>query len=166
MLLCCETAPSTTTAVEVEDDESVEEMRPGPPCPECDGPMPIRRTSGGICGKCLNDPAIRQKRGLPCPDFRGRAPLPSRPTNAAPGTEEKIVVLEERARLGMALFHPLDAPMDKEAAELGVAGQSGLRHSYGRVVDTQGLLGVGGMAGASGEDAGLQASADRWTAIG
>jgi hypothetical protein len=39
-----------------------------------------------------------------------------------PGSPEKVAVLEERARLGMSLWHPLDAPMDAESRLLGVAG--------------------------------------------
>jgi hypothetical protein len=31
------------------------------------------------------------------------------PTDARPGSAEKVAVLEERARLGLALWHPLDA---------------------------------------------------------
>jgi hypothetical protein len=57
------------------------------------------------------------------PDFNGRIVLPSAPTSALPGTAEKIEVLTERARLGVALFHPLDASMDAEgdAAFRGVS---------------------------------------------
>ncbi len=35
--------------------------------------------------------------------------LPPGPTDALPGSEEKIRVLAERARLGLPLWHPLDA---------------------------------------------------------
>jgi hypothetical protein len=35
--------------------------------------------------------------------------LPPRPTDALPGTTGKVAVMEERARLGLALFHPEDA---------------------------------------------------------
>jgi hypothetical protein len=35
--------------------------------------------------------------------------LPAAPTDAAPGSEEKIRILIERARLGVSLWHPLDA---------------------------------------------------------
>ena len=34
--------------------------------------------------------------------------LPDEPTTAEPGSPVKVAVLEERARLGLALFHPLD----------------------------------------------------------
>jgi hypothetical protein len=53
-------------------------------------------------------------------DFNGRAALPA-PTDAPPGSAEKVAVLEQRARLGQALWHPSDAPMDVESRRLGVA---------------------------------------------
>jgi hypothetical protein len=36
--------------------------------------------------------------------------LPASPTSAPPGSPEKVRVLEERAALGVSLWHPLDAP--------------------------------------------------------
>jgi len=42
-------------------------------------------------------------------NFSGNAPLPEAPTTAVPGTPEKLAVLEERARLKQAIFHPADA---------------------------------------------------------
>jgi hypothetical protein len=53
-------------------------------------------------------------------DFNGRAAVPD-PTDAPPGSAEKVAVLERRARLGQALWHPQDAPMDVESRRLGVA---------------------------------------------
>jgi hypothetical protein len=47
--------------------------------------------------------------------------LAARPTSAVPGTEEKVAVLAERARLGLSLWHPHDAPMDRESRKLGIA---------------------------------------------
>jgi hypothetical protein len=38
-----------------------------------------------------------------------RSKVPPEPTSALPGTPEKVAVLEERARLGYSLWHPLDA---------------------------------------------------------
>lgn len=35
--------------------------------------------------------------------------LPPAPTTALPGSPEKVRVLAERARLGVSLWHPLDA---------------------------------------------------------
>lgn len=37
-----------------------------------------------------------------------RVPLPPCPTDAQPGSEAKVRVLEERAKADVALFHPLD----------------------------------------------------------
>lgn len=42
-------------------------------------------------------------------DCYGVRPLPLVPTAALPGTEAKVAVLEERARLRLNLWHPLDA---------------------------------------------------------
>jgi hypothetical protein len=53
-------------------------------------------------------------------DFNGKAAMPE-PTDAPPGSPEKVAILERRARLGQALWHPLDAPMDVESRRLGVA---------------------------------------------
>jgi hypothetical protein len=55
-------------------------------------------------------------------DFNGQSRLPPQPTSALPGSPEKVAILQERARLGFALWHPLDAPMDIESKQLGVAG--------------------------------------------
>jgi len=44
-------------------------------------------------------------------DYADRPPSPW-PTDFAPGTAEKVAVMEERFRLGYALFSPADAPLD------------------------------------------------------
>jgi hypothetical protein len=44
-------------------------------------------------------------------DFNGKTKLAAEPTNALPGSEEKIRILAERARLGQSLWHPLDATL-------------------------------------------------------
>jgi hypothetical protein len=54
-------------------------------------------------------------------DFNGRTGLAAEPTTALPGSAEKVEVLAERARLGLSLWHPHDAPMDRESRKLGVA---------------------------------------------
>jgi hypothetical protein len=54
-------------------------------------------------------------------DRVGRVPLPRTPTSAAPGSEEKVLVLMERARKRQSLWHPADTPMDVESRRLGVA---------------------------------------------
>ena len=54
-------------------------------------------------------------------DFNGRAQLPPEPTRAMPGSAEKLAVLQARAGMRQALWHPHDAPMDAESRLLGVA---------------------------------------------
>ncbi len=82
----------------------------------------------GLCWSCYYTPGVRElypstskfaRRGVD--DFYGEAHLAAQPTSARPGTPEKVAVLEERARLGVSLWHPLDAPMDAESRCLGVA---------------------------------------------
>jgi hypothetical protein len=72
----------------------------------------------GLCWSCYYTPGVRDqypstskfaRRGVG--NFNGRFKMPSCPTNALPGTPEKVAVLEERARQGVALWHPLDAGM-------------------------------------------------------
>lgn len=47
--------------------------------------------------------------------------IANRPTSALPGTEEKIRVMQERASLGLPIFHPLDAtiPVGSQPDEQG-----------------------------------------------
>ena len=70
----------------------------------------------GMCITCWRDESVRalypslskysfSKIGYR--DFMGTAPLPE-PTDALPGTEDKIRVLYERAKRGQRLFHPRD----------------------------------------------------------
>jgi hypothetical protein len=82
----------------------------------------------GLCWSCYYSPGVREKypstskfarRGVS--DFNGQHRLPPAPTSALPGSAEKVAILEERARLGVSLWHPLDAPMDAESRKLGVA---------------------------------------------
>src|SRR5262249_59341986 len=84
--------------------------RPGAvacPCPPPPGPAPP-------------PPPRRRPPRRGVADSNGRAKLPE-PTDALPGTPEKVRVLEERARLGQALWHPLDAKLDlRKLAELEV----------------------------------------------
>jgi hypothetical protein len=70
----------------------------------------------GLCWVCYYAPGVRAlypstskyaKRGVA--NFTGPAKTP-RPTVAAPGTEEKIAILMERARNRQELFHPADGP--------------------------------------------------------
>src|SRR5262245_494221 len=76
----------------------------------------------GLCWSCYYTPGVRElfpstskfaRRGVD--DFNGRASAPTEPTEATPGSEEKILVLIERARKRQSLWHPDDAPMDPES---------------------------------------------------
>jgi hypothetical protein len=78
----------------------------------------------GLCWTCYYTPGVRDlypstskfaRRGVS--DFNGRVKLPAQPTTALPGSPEKVAVLEERARLGLALWHPGDAPLDRSRLE-------------------------------------------------
>jgi hypothetical protein len=51
-------------------------------------------------------------------DFYGRGRLPPFPTDALPGTPEKIAVLAWRASEGLALWHPDDALLDRRLLPL------------------------------------------------
>lgn len=70
----------------------------------------------GLCWSCYYTPGVKEqypstskyaRRGVG--NFSGSAPLPASPTTAAPGSPEKLAVLEQRARLKQAIFHPADA---------------------------------------------------------
>lgn len=76
----------------------------------------------GLCWSCYYTPGVRDRfpstskfarRGVS--DFTGRSVLAAQPTDALPGTPEKVAVLEERARLGLSLWHPLDATLERAA---------------------------------------------------
>ena len=70
----------------------------------------------GLCWSCYYTPGVREqypstskfaRRGHGV--FQGPVPLPPEPTVAAPGTPEKMAVLEMRAKFKMSLWHPQDA---------------------------------------------------------
>ena len=70
----------------------------------------------GLCFRCYYTPGVRDR--YPSVSKFGRrgtgnyfrnAPSPFVPTTASPGSLEKLAVLEMRARLHQALWHPLDA---------------------------------------------------------
>jgi hypothetical protein len=82
-------------------------------CVHCCKRTPCR--AGGLCTPCYNHPVVRSiyvgrtpedHRGYGLGNMEGTIPTP---TDALPGTEEKMRVLEERARLGQRLWHPNDA---------------------------------------------------------
>lgn len=69
----------------------------------------------GLCWSCYYRPGVRElypstskfaRRGVG--NFAGAAPLPTVPTASAPGSPERLAVLEGRARLGQTLWHPAD----------------------------------------------------------
>lgn len=70
----------------------------------------------GLCWSCYYTPGVKEmypstskyaRRGVG--NFTGNAPVAPRPTTHAPGTPEKMAVLEERAKNKQALWHPFDA---------------------------------------------------------
>lgn len=70
----------------------------------------------GLCWSCYYTDGVKElypstskyaRRGVG--NFTGSAPLPAAPTTAAPGTPEKLAVLEQRAKMKLAIFHPADA---------------------------------------------------------
>lgn len=75
---------------------------------------PVNRPRG-LCWTDYYAPGVKElypstskyaRRGVG--NFAGCAPLPPKPTTAAPGTPEKIAVLRQRAELGLQLHHPHD----------------------------------------------------------
>ena len=83
----------------------------------------------GLCWSCYYTPGVRDqypstskfaRRGVG--NFNGRTKLPPCPTSALPGTPEKVAVLQERARQGLSLWHPLDATLETVAEQLALVG--------------------------------------------
>lgn len=83
----------------------------------------------GLCWSCYYTPGVREKypstskfarRGVA--NFCGQAAPAGEPTEARPGSEEKLAVLEERARLKQELWHPHDATAERPALVLAQAG--------------------------------------------
>jgi hypothetical protein len=88
-------------------------------CRHC-GRTPVNRPRG-LCWTCYYTPAVRERypseskfgrRGID--DFCGKGLMPPAPTRAMPGTPEKVAILEERARLRQALWHPQDAHFESD----------------------------------------------------
>jgi hypothetical protein len=80
----------------------------------------------GLCWSCYYTPGVRER--FPSTSKFARRGvgnhnivevLPDAPTDALPGSEAKVAILEERARQGVSLWHPLDAPLDAESFALG-----------------------------------------------
>jgi hypothetical protein len=91
-------------------------------CAQC-GVYPGTRAYD-LCWRCYYTPGVRRVHQVLATGRRGMHPLsaqvgavaptllPPTPTEALPGTREKVGVLVERARLGFSLWHPLDAVRD------------------------------------------------------
>ena len=76
----------------------------------------------GLCWSCYYRPGVREqypstskfaRRGVS--DFTRQSSLATEPTDALPGSPEKVAILEERARLGLSLWHPCDATLERPA---------------------------------------------------
>jgi|SRR6516162_557994 hypothetical protein len=89
-------------------------------CRHC-GRVRVNRPRG-LCWSCYYTPGLREfypstskfaRRGIS--DFNGRGALPPEPTDAPPGSPEKVEILIQRARNGQSLWHPNDAAMDVES---------------------------------------------------
>src|SRR5579871_4313054 len=81
----------------------------------------------GLCWSCYYTPGVRDlypstskfaRRGVG--GGNAKVAQPPEPTQAVPGSAEKVAILEERARLRLSLWHPADAPMDRESRKLGI----------------------------------------------
>jgi hypothetical protein len=89
---------------------------------------PVNRPRG-LCWSCYYTPGVRElypstskfaRRGVG--NFNGKAAPPGAPTDALPGTPEKVAILELRAKLRQELWHPLDATLDRPAPAVAQAG--------------------------------------------
>lgn len=81
----------------------------------------------GLCWSCYYKPGIRDqypstskyaRRGVG--NFCGSAPTPGLPTEAIPGSEEKIAILMDRALNRQSLWHPDDLTLE-DAPTSGLA---------------------------------------------
>ncbi len=92
-----------------------------PLCRHCHRAYSVRPR--GLCWSCYYKPGVRERyppvTEFACrrqDDFHGGHELPDRPTEAAPGSDEKITVLAERVLARRRLHHPRDISMDPEIA--------------------------------------------------
>ena len=86
-------------------------------CQHCHRAVPYLERRG-LCKACYLAPQVRAKypainigKFFGKRDFYGGYDLPAEPTDAAPGSDEKIQTLMERSLAGVSLFHPLDRRM-------------------------------------------------------
>ena len=79
----------------------------------------------GLCWTCYYTPGVKEifpvdpkhaRRRLG--NFNGYPKLSDIPTTATPGTPEKLVVMEVRAKAGLAIFHPRDARFEGDPRAL------------------------------------------------
>ena len=100
----------------VRDRYPAPEPKGRPACRNCGGNVACRPR--GLCWPCFGDPGVRalyptsaapsSRRGVGN-GVNAAAPPPAEPTDAAPGTPEKVAVLSARAARGESLWHPSDA---------------------------------------------------------
>lgn len=92
----------------------------------------------GLCWSCYYRPGVRDLypstskyayRGVG--NITGVQPLPCEPTTTEPGSEERLRVLEERARLKQSLFHPDDVRFIRESPPLVLRPLRSVFHSAG-----------------------------------
>jgi hypothetical protein len=105
-----------------------------PTCRHCTD-RPVTRPRG-LCFRCFYVPGVKEmypstskyaRRGVGL-GFGGKA-LPAVPTLYAPGTPEKLTVLEERAGDGVALWHPHDARFEGDPRPVRFMATAGLQHT-------------------------------------
>jgi hypothetical protein len=83
----------------------------------------------GLCWSCYYTPGVREQHPS-MSKFAYRSPgsffmhsTPAEiPTQALPGSPEKVAVLMERASHGQELWHPQDATMEEARIRLGQVG--------------------------------------------
>lgn len=65
-----------------------------------------------LCPGCYFSPLVRRMLGVPGQLMapRGITPADYEPTEAMPGSREKVAVMADRVARGLPLYHPLDAP--------------------------------------------------------
>ncbi len=94
-------------------------------CRHC-GRVPVNRPRG-LCWSCYYTPGLRNRYPSTSKfarhgvlDFFGPVRRARTPTQARPGSPEKVAILEQRARLCQELWHPFDAPLDRESLLVGI----------------------------------------------
>lgn len=95
-------------------------------CQHCQEARKLMRRN--LCKRCYMDRKIRYRyRSIPGPRRPETAPgvvlpssyrMPGTPTQAVPGSEEKIMILQERASRRESLFHPQDLRIHRRGLNL------------------------------------------------